>query len=125
MLKVNFNTLQDYTFGGGWGSTGTDLLLPLGPEHLLYTQVGKPVPKRGARMDVETATVARRLIAEHAHRYIFANEPDPFVAQVRPRIVDDQALRREAEQWRHWHSEQSEAERELRSDSDNSGHPGT
>jgi hypothetical protein len=113
VLKVNFNTLQDYTFGGGWGSTGTDLMLPLSPEHLLFTQVGKPVPKRGTRMDVDKATLARRLIAEHANRYIFASQPDSFVEQVRPRTVDHQALKRESEQWRRWHAEQTAAEREL------------
>jgi hypothetical protein len=125
VLKVNFSSLQDYTFGGGWGSTGTDLLLPLGPEHLLFTQVGKPVPRRGTRMDVGKAVVARRLIAEHAHRYIFASDPDPFVEQVRMRIVDDQALRRETEEWRRWHTEQTAAEQELMGYSDNSVEPAT
>jgi hypothetical protein len=125
VLEVNFNSLKDYTFGGGWGSTGTDLLLPLSPDHLLFTQVGKPVPKRGTRMDVAKATVARRLIAEHAHRHIFARDPDAFVEQIRPRTIDDRALRREGEQWRQWHAEQTAAERELMGYSDSSVDPAT
>lgn len=113
VLKVNFNSLCDYTFGGGWGSAGTDLLLPLGPRHLLFTQVGKPVPPRGAQMDAAKAMVVRRLIAEHAHRYIFATAPDPFVAQARPRTVDCDVLSQETDEWRTWHAEQTAAEREL------------
>jgi hypothetical protein len=113
VVKLNFNSLQDYGFGGGWGNVGTDLLLPLGPHHLLYTQVGRPVPPRGSQMDPEQAYLVRRFIAEHAHRHIFAATPDPFVLKVRPRAVDAAELEREAEQWRRWHSEQSEAERDL------------
>lgn len=113
VLKVNFNSLTDYTFGGGWGSVGTDLLLPLGPRHLLFTQIGRPVPARGSRMDSEKATVVRKLIAEHAHRYVFAGAPDTFVATVRPRAVDAAVLKREANEWQRWHAEQTAAELSL------------
>jgi hypothetical protein len=116
VIKLNFTSENDYTFGGGWGSTGTDLLLPLSPNHLLFTQVGKRVPRRGTRMDAAKATLVRRLIAEHAHRYVFAVAPDPFVERVRPRTVDPQALKAEALQWHHWHNEQSEADRQVFSD---------
>jgi hypothetical protein len=116
VLKLNFNSDTNYTFGGGWGSVGTDLLLPLGPHHLLYTQVGKSVPRRGTRLDLETATVVRKLIAEHAHRFVFSSVRDPFVEQVRPRIVDVRALRQEADEWKRWHVEQSSAEQTLASD---------
>jgi hypothetical protein len=113
VLKVNFNSKTDYTFDGGWGRAGTDLLLPLGPQHLLFTQVGKPVPRRGTRLDVETATIIRKLIAKHAHRYIFSSARDSFVEQVRPRMVDAQALKQEAREWKRWHIEQSSAEQNL------------
>jgi Protein of unknown function (DUF4238) len=113
VLKVNFNSLTDYAFGGGWGSVGTDLLLPLGPRHLLFTQVGKRVPPRGKQMHAEKATVVRRLIAEHAHRHVFASAADAFVQTARPRTVDAQVLKGEANEWKRWHAEQSAAEREL------------
>lgn len=113
VLKLNFNSPIEYDFGGGWGSTGTDLFLPLGPHHLLFTQVGKRVPPRGTPMDRRRADLIRRLTAEHAHRYVFAAAPDPFVARVRPPVVDGAALKRESAQWEAWHAAQSEAEREL------------
>jgi hypothetical protein len=113
VLKLNFNSATDYTFGGGWGSVGTDLLLPLGPFHMMFTQIGKPVPPRGSQMSVEAAQHIRRLIAEHAHRYIFAQSPDAVVEGVRPRTVDANEVTREKLQWTQWHFEQSEAERDL------------
>ena len=41
------------------------------------------------------------------------------------RIVDDQALRRETEEWRRWHTEQTAAEQELMGYSGNSVEPAT
>jgi hypothetical protein len=113
VLKVNFNSLTDFTFDGGWGSVGTDLLLPLGPHHLLFTQVGKPVPPRGTRMEKDKGMVVHRLIAEHAHRYVFADAEKPFVQEVRPRVVNGVELEREKTEWQRWHAEQSAAERGL------------
>jgi len=113
VLKLNFNGVEDYNFGGGWGSVGTDLFLPLSPYHMLYTQIGRPVPIRGARLDSERAALVRRFIAERAHRYVFASSPDQTVPLLRPRTVDAAELRREQAEWARWHNDQSTAEREL------------
>lgn len=113
VLKLNFNSPADYTFGGGWASTGTDLFLPLSPRHMLFTQIGKPVPPRGTPLAPDKAAHLRRLIAAHAHRYVFASSPDPFVASVRPRTVDSAELKRERTEWARWHADQTRAEREL------------
>jgi hypothetical protein len=64
-------------------------------------------------MEMEKGMIIRRLIAEHAHRYIFASAPDLFVEQVRPRTVNAEALEHEALEWEHWHTEQAAAERNL------------
>lgn len=113
VVRLNFNGPDKYDFGGGWGSPGTDIFLPLSPRHLLYTQVGKRPPSRGDTMARPQAEMVRRLIAEHAHRMIFAAEPDPSVPEFRPRTVDAHLLANENEQWRRWHGEQTTAEQKL------------
>ena len=113
VLKVNFNSLTDYSFAGRWGTAGTELILPLGPLHLLYTRIGKPVPARGTEVDAEKAAVIRRLIAAHAHRYVFARTPDPFVEDARPRTVNAAELERERKEWKQWPEQQAKAERDL------------
>jgi hypothetical protein len=55
----------------------------------------------------------RKLIAEHAHRLVFACSPDAFVEEVRPRLVDAQRCKQEADEWRNWHAKQARAERDL------------
>jgi Protein of unknown function (DUF4238) len=113
VVRLNFNSLTQYNFGGGWGSPGTEIFLPLGPQHLLYTRIGKRPPRRGERMTQVQADLVRRFIAEHAHRMIFAAERDANVPGLRPRVVNADLFRQEREQWAAWHEQQTAAEQEL------------
>lgn len=113
VIRLNFHDLKKYDFGGGWGSQGTEIFMPLSPNHLLYTQVGNRPPRRGACFSFDQAELIRRFIAEHAHRIIFAAEPDALVPRLRPRIVSLDLVRDERRQWSTWHEEQTAAEKNL------------
>lgn len=113
VIRLNYYGPDRYDFGGGWKYTGTEILLPLSPRHLLYTKVGERPPRRGEILPQAQAEMIRRFIAEHAHRMIFAVEPDAEVPKLHPRTVDADILRDETEQWKKWHEEQTAAEREL------------
>ena len=115
VIKLNYNSPSDYNLHGGWGWKGTEILLPLGPKHLLYTQVGDRPPRRGWAFPEGHTQMLLRIMVEHAHRMIFAVEPSPDVPAIRPRVVDSDAVRNEREQWENWHEQQMRAERELRS----------
>lgn len=52
----------------------------------------------------------QRPIVGRAHRWVFARHPAPWVAQVRPRVVDQAIFVAEQEAWKHWHREQVEVE---------------
>lgn len=110
VVRLNAYEIGRYDFGGSWGSLGTDIFLPLGPKHLLYTQIGHRPPARGEIVSREQARLIRRLTAEHADRMIFSNAPDDDVPHLHPRVVNRDAVEAEREQWRKWHAEQSEAE---------------
>lgn len=115
VVRLNFRNESDYDFRGGWGVPKTNIFLPLSPKHLLFTQVGDKGKeyKRGDVLPRHTAIMLRRMIAEHAHRYIFSPIQDTAIPQYRPRAVDAQAIDNEEQQWRRWHEEQSSVEREL------------
>lgn len=113
VMKLNWYEAGRYDFSGGWGSPGTEIMLPLDPTHLLYTRIGTRPPPRGTVLDVDEAERIQKVIVEHAYRHIFAVEPDSQVERIRPRTVDADVFRQEAEQWRRWHREQSAVEREL------------
>lgn len=113
VVRLNYYNHGKYDFGGGWGSKGTEIFMPIGPNHLLYTQVGSRPPQRGTRFSSEQAEIIRRCIAEHAHRFIFASKPDENMASLRPRTVNAELLKDEDAQWSKWHEEQTEAEKKL------------
>lgn len=114
VVRLNFHAPHRYDFNGGWGSVGTEIFMPLGPHHLLYTQVGaRRVPVKGSVASEHMAAWVQRCIAQNAYRFVFAASPHPTVTQWRPRTVDGAAYAREHEQWMRWHAEQCKAERDL------------
>lgn len=116
VLKLNYHNNQHYDFGGGWGSIGTEILLPISPRHMLYTKIGSKPPLRGSVIAAEKAIEIRRLIAQHAHRVIYSHSRDREIEQLRPRHIDESLFRHEQAEWSKWHKEQSEAEAELSCD---------
>lgn len=113
VVRLNYYSRSKYDFGGGWGSKGTEIFMPISPNHLLYTQVGSRPPRRGTQFNSEQAEIIQRCISEHAHRFIFASKPDANMVSLRPRTVNSGLLKDEDTQWSKWHEEQTEAERKL------------
>ncbi len=115
VVKLNYNSQSDYNLGGSWGQTGSEILLPLSPTHMLYTQVGERPPKRGWAFPERETIMLRRIIGKHAHRMIIASAPTADIVELRTRTVSSQVVRSEREQWEKWHDEQTRAEQELMS----------
>ncbi len=113
VIRLNAYGDGKYDFKGGWGNLGTEILLPLGPRHLLYAQVGRKPEPRGSMMPRAQAKLVRRFCAEHAHRMVFAAAADIEVPKLRPRVVDAEALQAERQEWQNWHEDQAAAERNL------------
>lgn len=113
VLRLNFDSESKYNFKGGWGNPGSEIIFPLSPDRLLYTQVGQRPPMRGAVMSAGQARLLRRFLAQHAHRTIISCQPDNEVPLLRPRFVDHDAFQRERLEWEAWHQEQSAAEQKL------------
>lgn len=113
VIRLNYYEPGRYDFKGGIAKSGTEILLPLSPHHLLYTRVGYRPPRSGTALPREQTEAIRRFLAEHAFRMIFAASPEEDVARLRPRTVDHEAVRYERQKWQDWHAEQAAAERDL------------
>jgi hypothetical protein len=111
LVRLNYSAPGTYDFKGGWGNPGTDILMPLSPRHLLYTQVGKRNSSHFT-VSADKTFEMQRILAEHAHRWIFASKQTKRVSWFRPRHVDAVEFKAEADAWARWHSEQSGAESE-------------
>ncbi|WP_219097797.1 DUF4238 domain-containing protein [Pseudomonas sp. UMAB-40] len=112
LVRLNYHGHEKYDFKGGWGVQNGDILLPLSPKHLLYTCVGNRPKNRGATVDHHTAQFMRRVIIEHADRYVFSTEPSD-VHLIRSRKVCAKQFMAERSAWQDWNREQSEAESKL------------
>lgn len=114
VVKLNYRSNGTFDLGGGWGNPGSEILLPLSPEFLLYTQVGrKPGFGRGERLSEAIALQVQRFIIKNAHRYIFSEQIDPAVSNARPRTVSQEMVRMENKNWAEFHAAQTEAELAL------------
>ncbi|MHA6896182.1 DUF4238 domain-containing protein [Ralstonia pseudosolanacearum] len=112
VIKLNFRDAENYDFRGGWGVPKCAIFLPLSSKHLLHNSIGHRGWPRGTVLDKPLATFIRKIIIEHADRYVFEkNRSD--VHLVRPRVVSLEEYTKELDAWANWHREQSEAESNL------------
>lgn len=112
LVRIGCISRGNYNFGAGWGTPKADIFLPLGPFHLLHKCVGRRPFHRGHVVDVATAKFFRRIIIEHADRYVFAVDAED-IHDVRIRKVCAAAYEAERDAWENWHAEQTSAERDL------------
>jgi hypothetical protein len=112
VIRLNFESSSSYDLKGGWGRKNGDIFLPLGPRHILHTQIGAKPSRRGTTLEMDKALFIRRLIIENADRYIFSREPFDLET-IRARTVSQEEFGREQLVWRNWHQENSIAESEF------------
>jgi Protein of unknown function (DUF4238) len=106
VIRLNYYGDGSYDLKGGWGNKGANLIMPLSPRHLLFTQIGSEFPDRFTFPEEITLKI-QGFIAERALRFIYARNPIDKISLLRPRIVDHAAVKYEEEQWKKWHNIQS------------------
>jgi hypothetical protein len=112
VICLNFRSETDYDFDGGWNRERSNILFPLSPRHLMFTEIGLGSYPRQT-LSRYYARIFRRMIAEHAHRRIYSSSEDEKIPQLKPRIVDANAFQNERALWRSWYEDQSAAEQAL------------
>lgn len=113
VLYFNVGADQKINFDAGWGIRGTQVLFPLSPRHLLYTQIGQYASPRGLFLTSSETHWFRKVIALHAHRSIFARAGDREVPSLRPRVVNDELVKQERVLWNSWDEEQKKLDARL------------
>jgi len=109
VLRLNYYEEGQYDFGGGWGNRGSEIMVPLSPTHLMYAKVGSSQFGDGT-LSPEMTLSLQRLLAERAHRWIFAQGQPKRAVWFRPRKEDLAAFTREEQAWQAWHEQQRVAE---------------
>lgn len=109
VLRLNYYGEGKYDLKGGWGRDGGNLIMPLSPEHLLYTQIGADAPDHFT-FSIEKTYEIQQFLAERAYKWVFAHKRLPGVIKLRPRHVSLVEFINEEEQWKKWHQIQSAME---------------
>jgi hypothetical protein len=112
LIRLNYVDRQRYDFDGGWCVQNGDVLLPLSPTRLLHHCGGRRSFSHGHQLDQVTSSLVRRIIIEHADRYIFSKE-EFDIHRIRERTVNLGLYKMERDAWKNWHLEQARAEDAL------------
>jgi len=110
VLRLNYYGEGKYDLKGGWGREGGNLIMPLSPKHLLYTQIGAEAADRLTFTPEKTYEI-QKFLAERAFRYIFAQKQTPGILRLRPRYINLEEFENEEQQWSKWHAQQSSVEK--------------
>ncbi len=114
VICLNFNSEHDYDFKGGWGRKNGNIIMPISPTLLLITQIGSNMSSKQLDYSQRWSKFFRKIIIEHAHRYVYAIEPQKEMSAISPRKVDAALFKEEKDMIAEWHDEQMEAEAQLR-----------
>ncbi|WP_181318372.1 DUF4238 domain-containing protein [Photobacterium kishitanii] len=111
VVRLNYENSKSYDFNGGWANPNSEVILPLGPKHLLYTQISVSPPiLRGTKLTVDQTRKINQMIAENSHRFVVSHEKREDIEVLFPRVVDKEQIEAEMEHWKNWHLSHQEAE---------------
>ena len=111
---MNYYIDNNYDFKGGWGKKNGYIIMPISPKLLLITQIGNKISVAQFDNSKQWSYFLRRVIIEHAHRYVYALEIQKGMLGINPRRVNKKLFEREKNILAGWHEEQMEDEAQLR-----------
>lgn len=113
VICLNYRNAHDYDFNGGWGRKNCNILMPISPRLILFSQVGTKGPYKELDYSLYYSKLFRRMIIQHAHRYVYSDRPQKGMLELNARVVDAQLYEKEKQRMAGWHIEQIQAERTL------------
>lgn len=114
VICLNYNSEHKYDFKGGWGRKNGNIIMPISPKLLLITQIGSNMSSKQLDYSKYWSGFFRKIIIEHAHRYVYAIESQKGMLAINPRRVNAALFEKEKNIMADWHEDQMEAEAELR-----------
>ena len=112
VICLNYNNEKGYDFDGGWGSKNSNIVFPISPNKILYTQVGcKNLPR--LKLNYKMSIIFKRIIVEHSFRCVISNFEDNDIPKIKSRYVNLYEFKREKEMWANFQKEYIQTESEY------------
>lgn len=112
VIMLNFYNDNTYDFKGGWGRNGTEIYMPITPNHILMTHIGEKRPSY-INVSLELAIIYRRFIIENAYEFIYAKRKIIGIERIRKRIEDSEVYKRNTKEFVDFLRNQLEVERSI------------
>lgn len=113
VIRLNFNSKYDYDFKGGWGKKHGNIIMPISPKCLLFTEIGSKSKTQILDYSKEWSVFFRKIIIEHAHRFVYADSRQKGMLSINPRIVNEKLYKQEQNTMAGWHELNFKAEQEI------------
>ncbi len=113
VICMNYRSKCEYDFNGAWGRKKCSIFMPLSPQLILFTQVGERGLHNNLYLSSESSQLFRRMIIQHAHRYVYAERPQKGMLKLNARVVSRDLYEREKQDIAGWHTEQIKAEQKF------------
>lgn len=104
VICLNYYDDNDYNFNGGWKQKGTEILCPISPHKILYTQVGRRNPPR-MKYDKKQSKLLKKIIVMHAFREIYAFNEDAEIPSIRNRHINAEKYKEEKKIMEEWYND--------------------
>ena len=102
-----------YNFHGGWGKKNGNIIIPISPKILLITEIGSNKSSKQLDHSKHWSAFFRRIIIEHAYRYVYADAKQKGMLAIKPRRVDKVLFEKEKKTIAVWHKDQISRERSF------------
>ncbi len=89
------------------------IIMPISPKKLLFCQIGKKSSAASLSNSIDWSILFRRMIIQHAHKFVFAEKPHECVSILRPRTISKELFEEERFEMIHWHGSNMAAENDF------------
>lgn len=113
VICLNYRGINDYDFDGGWGRINGNIIMPISPKCLLYTQIGSDAKFEEGDYSPFWSEFFRKIIIEHAYRFVYAVERQRGMLAINPRYVNLKLYLEEKNKMADWNDEQIKAEQDV------------
>lgn len=111
VICLNYYSNNSYDFGGGWDNKGSEIIFPISPSKIIYTQVGAKDIQ--FELDYYLSMKIKTMIVEHAYRRIFSIDNEKWITKTRKRYVNIDEFNKEKKMLENWHENYKNIETEY------------
>lgn len=92
VIRLQYCSKDEYNFNGGINQKGVNIIFPISPNKIIYTQVGSG---KKVQFNEEFSIFIKKIIVEHAYRHIYNSNDDDEIKKIRKREVDKEKFDKE------------------------------